>query len=150
MYENSRFPKNRFTFCGVNTNFGQQWAPPAYYHFTPIVSKGKHCIYNMIWPIHPTKTTKCNYLLVFDTLRPSQNNRHFPEDVFKCISFIENIWISIKISLKFVPKGPINNIPALVQIRARCRPGDEPLFAAMMVRLPTHICTTRPSWVNIR
>ena len=39
---NSRFLKNRFTFCGVNTNFGQQWAPPAYYHLTPIVSKGKH------------------------------------------------------------------------------------------------------------
>ena len=44
MYENSRFLKNRFTFCGVNTNFGQQWAPPAYYHLTLIVSKGKHCI----------------------------------------------------------------------------------------------------------
>ena len=26
----------------------------------------------------------------------------------------ENIWISIKISLKFVPKCPINNIPELV------------------------------------
>ena len=46
MYENSRFLKNRFTFCGVNTNFGQQWAPPAYYHLTPIVSKGKH------WMLH--------------------------------------------------------------------------------------------------
>ena len=44
MYENSRFLKNRFTFCGINTNFGQQWDPPAYYHLTPIVSKGKHCI----------------------------------------------------------------------------------------------------------
>ena len=43
MYENSRFLKNRFTFCGVNTNFGQQWAPPAYHHLTPIVSKGKRC-----------------------------------------------------------------------------------------------------------
>ena len=43
MYENSRFLKNRFTFCGVNTNFGQQWAPPAYYHLTPIVNKGKLC-----------------------------------------------------------------------------------------------------------
>ena len=42
MYENFRFLKNRFTFCGVNTNFGQQWAPPAYYHLTPIVNKGKH------------------------------------------------------------------------------------------------------------
>ena len=28
----------------------------------------------------------------------------------------ENIRISIKISLKFVPKFPINNIPELVQI----------------------------------
>ena len=28
----------------------------------------------------------------------------------------ENAWILINISLKFVPKGPINNIPALVQI----------------------------------
>ena len=30
----------------------------------------------------------------------------------------ENIWILIKISLKFVPKGPINNIPALFQINS--------------------------------
>ena len=44
MYENARFLKNRFTFCGVNTNFGQQWAPPVYYHLTPIVSKEKHCV----------------------------------------------------------------------------------------------------------
>ena len=43
MYENSRFLKNRSTFCGVNTNFGQQLAPAAYNHLTPIVSKGKHC-----------------------------------------------------------------------------------------------------------
>ena len=34
----------------------------------------------------------------------------------------ENVWISIKISLKFVPKGLINNIPALAQIRAWRRP----------------------------
>ena len=38
------------------------------------------------------------------------------DDIFKCIFFIENVWISIKISLKFVPNGSItgNNIPALV------------------------------------
>ena len=28
--------------------------------------------------------------------------------------FNENVLIAIKLSLKFVPKGPINNIPALV------------------------------------
>ena len=41
-----------------------------------------------------------------------------------------------------------NNIPALVQIMALRRPGDKPLSEPMMVRLPTHICVTRPQWVN--
>ena len=49
-----------------------------------------------------------------NTLRPRQNGRHFPDDILKCIFLNENVLISIKISLKFVPKGQINNIPALV------------------------------------
>ena len=53
-----------------------------------------------------------------------------------------------KISLKFVPKGPINNIPALVQIMAWRRPGDKPISEPMMVSLLAHICVTRPQWVN--
>ena len=53
-----------------------------------------------------------------NTLRPRQNGRHFPGDIFKCIFLNESVWISIEISLKFVPKGPINNIPALVQVMA--------------------------------
>ena len=56
--------------------------------------------------------------------------------------------IPIKISLKFVPQGPFNNIPALVQVMAWCRPGNKPLSEPMMVSLPTHICVTRPQWVN--
>ena len=42
------------------------------------------------------------------------NGHHFPDDIFKWIFLNENVWISINISLKFVLKGPINNIPALV------------------------------------
>ena len=38
------------------------------------------------------------------------------DDIFKCIFVNEKFCISIKISLKFVPKGPIYDIPALVQI----------------------------------
>ena len=38
----------------------------------------------------------------------------------------ENVKISIKISLMFVPKGPINYIPALVRIMACRRPGGKP------------------------
>ena len=51
---------------------------------------------------------------VFKTLRPRQNGRHFPDDTFKRIFVNESVRISIKISLKFVPKGPIIKIPALV------------------------------------
>ena len=54
----------------------------------------------------------------------------------------------MKISLKFVPQDPINKIPVLVQIMAWRRPGDKPLSGPMIVRLPTHICVTRPQWVN--
>ena len=86
---------------------------------------------------------------VFNTLRPRQNGRHFADDIFKYIFLNENAWISLKISLKFVPKGPVNNIPALVQIMAWRRPGDKPLSEPMMVSLLTHIYVTRPQWANI-
>ena len=82
------------------------------------------------------------------TLRPRQNGRHFPDDFFKWIFLNENVWISIKISLNFVPKVPINNIPALVQIMAWRRSGDKPLSEPMVDSLLTHICVTRPQWVK--
>ena len=66
---------------------------------------------------HWQQTTNVN------TLRPSQNGRHFPDDIFKCIFLNENVWISIRISLNFVPKRPIDNIPSLVQIMAWRRSG---------------------------
>ena len=84
-----------------------------------------------------------------NTLRPRQNGHHLPDDILKWIFLNENVWISIKISLKFFPKGPINNIPALVQIMAWRRPGDKPLYVPMMVCLLTHICVTRPQWVKV-
>ena len=51
---------------------------------------------------------------IINTLRPRQNEQYFADDIFKRIFVNENVRISIKISLKFVPEGPINNIPALV------------------------------------
>ena len=83
----------------------------------------------------------------FNTLRPGQNGRYFTDDTYKCIFLNENALISLKISLKFVPKVRINNIPALVQIMAWRRPGDKPLSEPMLVSLLTHICVTRPQWV---
>ena len=83
-----------------------------------------------------------------NTLRPRQNGRHFANDTFKRIFLNENVRILIKIPLKFVHKGPINNIPTLVQIMVWRRPGDKPLSEAMVVTLATHICVSRPQWVN--
>ena len=99
------------------------------------------------WLMSPQGYT-VSTLLALNTLRPRRNEQHFADDIFKRIFFNENDWISIKISLKVVPKGPIKNIPVLVQIMAWCRSGNKPLSESMMVSLPTHICVTRPQWVN--
>ena len=77
--------------------------------------------------------------VLLNTLRPRQNGRHFPDDIFKWIFLNENVWISTNISLKFVPRGPINKIPTLVQVMAWRRPGDKPLSEPMMARLLTHL-----------
>ena len=55
---------------------------------------------------------------ILNTLRPRQNGRLFADDTFKRLFLNENDRISIKISLKIVPKGLINNIPALVRMIA--------------------------------
>ena len=81
-----------------------------------------------------------------NSLRPRQNRRHFADDVFKCNFLNENAWIQIKISLKFVRKGPINNIPALVQIMAWCWTGDKPLSEPVM----THIRVSVPKGIQFR
>ena len=54
--------------------------------------------------------------VIINTLKLRQNVRHFPDDILKCIFLNKNVWISTKISLKFVPKGPIHYDAALVQI----------------------------------
>ena len=119
----------------------------AYYDMLTSAVIERPANFSIIWKLCMWSTldiVKC----WLNTLRPSQNGRLFPDEIFKWVFLNENIWISIKISPKFVPKGPISNIPVLVQIMAWRRPGDKPLSETMMVRLPTHICVTRPQWVN--
>ena len=111
---------------------------------------------SMFWVMN---TIWCLSLIIWvNSLRPRQHGRHFADNVFKRIFLNENVWISFKISLKFVPKVPMNNIPALVQIMASRRPGDKPLSEPMMVNLMTHICdaslglnelTGFPPWLMI-
>ena len=101
-----------------------------------------HAKLYFIQPFHEVKYMELN------TLRPRQNGRHFADNIFKWIFLTESVWISINISLKFVPIVQINNIPALVQIMAWRRPGDKPLSEPMMLSWLTQKCVTRPQWVN--
>ena len=50
--------------------------------------------------------------------------------------------------LKFVLKGLINNIPALVQMMAWRMVSAKPLLEPMLVRLLMHVCVTPPRWVK--
>ena len=122
-----------------------QWSPFFFLakgHFKETVPDIANC---KVFEIYISENTATS----LNTLRPRwREQQHFTDNIFKCIFFNENVQISIKISLKFVPKGPIYNIPALVQIMAWRRSGDKPLSEPMMVSLPTHICVTRPQWVK--
>ena len=55
------------------------------------------------------------------------------DDIFKSI-FNESVWIPITISLKFVPKGPIDYNSALVQVVAWHRIGEKPLPESMLTQ----------------
>ena len=56
------------------------------------------------------------------------------DDIFKCVSMYDKIYILIKTSRKFVPKGPIDNYPALVYVMAWRRIGDKPLSKPVLTR----------------
>ena len=76
---------------------------------------------------------------VLSILMARQNGRHFAKYTFKCLFLNENVSWSMIISLKLVPNGPMNNIPALVRIMAWRRLGDKPLSQPMLVSLFTRI-----------
>ena len=78
-------------------------------------------------PCYHVHSTLLHLIITVNTLGPGRNRRHFADDIFKCIFLNGNVWVLIQILLKFVPKGPINNIPALVQIMAWRLPGDKTL-----------------------
>ena len=48
-------------------------------------------------------------------------------------------WLTFHISLKFVPKGSVNNIPALVQIMAWRQSGDKPFYWRIYVSLGLNV-----------
>ena len=71
------------------------------------------------------------------------------DDLFKCIFMNEKVGILIRISLKFVPKGPIDNRSVLVQVMAWRRLGHYRISHyrnQCWLSLVTYICGTRWGW----
>ena len=93
-----------------------------------------------IWYIHSwygemITVCCCNYLMGSTVRRVVQITcLHFTNNKFKCIFVNENVRISILISLKFLPKGPIDNKSALVQVIAWHQTGDKPLPKTMLTQ----------------
>ena len=56
------------------------------------------------------------------------------DDNSKCIFLNENDKIPIQISLKFVPRSPVDNKSTLVQVMAWHRTGDKPLPELMLTQ----------------
>ena len=78
-----------------------------------------------------------------NTLRLRQNRHHFADDIFRCIFVNGKFCILIKILLKFVPKGSMDNKPALVQIMAWCGLGHKPLSEPVYVYIYIYIYVTK-------
>ena len=70
----------------------------------------------------------------------SIHDMEITDDIFKSI-FNESVWISITISLKFVPKDPIDHKSALDQVMAWHRTGEKPLPESIADQIHRRIYT---------
>ena len=99
----------------------------------------QHCIW---WWFHAIMTQ-----YTIDTLRLRQDDCLFADNIFRGIFYNENVWISIKISQKFVPEGPMNNIPAFLQIWLGADQATSHYLNQWWLHY-RHIFVTRPQWGN--
>ena len=81
--------------------------------------------------------------LPLDKMAAFLGRRQFP------MHFLKLKWYEFRLKVHWkVFKGPISNIPALIQKMAWRRSGDKPLSEPMLVCLLTNICVTWPLWVD--
>ena len=84
-----------------------------------------------------------------NTLRPRQMDAISQTTFSNAFSWMKMFEFRLKFHWSLFPWVQLTIFQsAMVQIMAWCRPGDKPLSEPMMVSLLTHICVTRPQWVN--
>ena len=147
--------KHKFTHCGLVTPYGDRdlvnissgsgllpdgtkpWAEPIPTY--PIIisrvpwysSENASSPVCRSIPITKTKIENCIFKSTSRCLISGTNElTHLPldnnlDDIFNCIFLNKNHRIPIQISLKYIPKSPIDNKPALVQVMAWRRTGDQ-------------------------
>ena len=91
------------------------------------------CYLGLIWTQFPP----------LNTLRPIPNCRHLQTTLSNAFCWMKMNDVRLIFHWSLILRAQINNIPALVEIMARCRPGDNPLCDAIMVSLQTHKCVNR-------
>ena len=109
--------KQNIILCSSHIRYPQ----PSWY-----TSYRRKQIFNLNWSVWQ--------YFCFNSSYPGQNGCYFTDDTFKSIFMNENFCILIRISLKLVPKVPINNNPTLVQIMAWRPIGDKSLFEPLLIR----------------
>ena len=89
-------------------------------------------------------------ITVFDLIwsPPGQNGWHFTGNIFRCIFMNEKFCILIPNSLKFVPKCPIDNMSALVQVMAWHQIGNKPLPEPMLIQFTDAYMRHLGRWVK--
>ena len=71
---------------------------------------------------------------IINSTSPEQNSRHFADDIFKCIFLNVKVRILIRISVKFVPKGPVDIESTLIQVMAWRQIGDKSLHETILTQ----------------
>ena len=105
----------------------------------------------LLYTFHPTCLVSfCCLILTgtptqfLNTFWLRQNGHHFADNIFQFICLNENSCILIPISLKFLPKGMIDNRSALLQIMASCLCDAELLPEQWWPSLLSNIYVSQP------
>ena len=107
-----------------------------------------HCANSrVLFPVRLTDTTTWECSLV-DVIVLTHWGRDQKDAISQTTFSSAFYWMKMYELQQKIPKGPVNNILALVQIMAWRCPGDKPLSEPMLVSLPTYICVTRAQRVN--
>ena len=92
------------------------------YAATEIIFKFCLASYMLNWACQPVEHWPLLRLLnlipthLVNVCHPGQHGCHFADTIFRCIFMNEKFCIAVQTSLKFVPKGLLDNNPALIQV----------------------------------